>query len=150
MPKSKPFFLSADDEKEIIEAIQRAESRTSGEIRVHIEPATDQDPIEHAVEVFHELKMDETKQSNGVLIYIAVETKVFAIYGDKGINKVVPENFWNSVREIMQERFKKGEFKRGIIEGIDKAGEQLQKYFPWDRGDVNELPDDISRGDKDE
>ncbi len=143
-------FLSSIDEKEIVEAIRKAELKTSGEIRVHIEASTEKDPFQHAVEVFHYLKMDNTKESNGVIIYIAVESKVFVIYGDKGINEVVPENFWSSTKDIMQEHFKKGEFKEGIIAGVTKAGEQLQKFFPWQHGDVNELPDSISKGDDDE
>ena len=138
-------FLTAEEEAEIIGAIREAESATSGEIRVHIESATETDQMEHAAQVFHKLEMDKTKAQNGVLIYIAVKSKVFVIYGDKGINDVVPEGFWNSTKDVMQAHFKKGEFKAGIVEGIVKAGEQLQKYFPWIQGDKNELSDEISK-----
>ena len=139
-------FLSYDDEQEIIDAIRKAEKNTSGEIRVHIEQSAPEDAFKHAINVFHSLKMDNTKEQNGVLIYIGVESRVFVIYGDKGINNVVPDGFWNSTKDIIQEHFKKRDFKKGIIEGVLKAGEQLQKYFPWVHGDENELPDDISKG----
>jgi len=139
-------FLSYDDEREIIDAIRKAEKNTSGEIRVHIEQSAPEDAFKHAINVFHSLKMDNTKEQNGVLIYIGVESRVFVIYGDKGINNVVPDGFWDSTKDIIQEHFKKRDFKKGIIEGVLKAGEQLQKYFPWVHGDENELPDDISKG----
>ena len=83
---------------------------------------------------------------NGVLIYVAVEDKTFVIYGDKGINDVVPDNFWDSTKDIMQSHFKDGNFKQGLIDGILKAGQQLEKHFPWIHGDINELPNDISKG----
>lgn len=139
-------FLSNKEEEEIIEAIRTAEHNTSGEIRVHIEKASKTDHFDRALEVFHLLKMDNTKEQNGVLIYVAVEDKAFVIYGDKGINDVVPDNFWNSTKDLIQEHFKKGNFKQGLVDGILKAGEVLEQYFPWQKGDVNELSDDISKG----
>ena len=138
-------FLSLEDEQEIIEAIRIAENNTSGEIRIHIEKNAKKDVFERALEVFHILKMDNTKDANGVLIYVAVEDKTFVIYGDKGINDVVPSDFWDSTKELIQSYFKKGDFKQGLKQGVLKAGEQLQKYFPWQKDDINELPDDISK-----
>ncbi|MFC4720700.1 TPM domain-containing protein [Geojedonia litorea] len=139
-------FLSAEEEQEIIAAIREAELLTSGEIRIHIERTSKTDAFDRAMELFHFLKMDNTKLQNGVLIYVAVEDKTFVIYGDKGINDVVGTEFWNSTKDIMQVHFKKGEFKQGLIEGVKKAGEQLQKHFPWQHGDENELPNSISKG----
>lgn len=138
-------FLSEKEEEEVVEAIRTAEKRTSGEIRVHLEKTSNGDIWSRAMEVFHLLKMDNTKESNGVLIYVAVEDRNFVIYGDKGINDVVPPNFWESTKDAIVEQFKKGHFKQGLIDGILKAGEQLQKHFPWTEGDVNELSDKISR-----
>jgi uncharacterized membrane protein len=137
-------FLNSNEEQEVIDAIQIAEQNTSGEIRIHIEKGTKKDPFERAKEVFHLLKMDNTKLQNGVLIYVAVSDKTFAICGDKGINQLVPADFWDSTKNCIQSHFRKGEFKQGLIEGILKAGEQLQKYFPWKKDDINELSDDIS------
>jgi uncharacterized membrane protein len=104
------------------------------------------DPYERAMEVFHQLKMDETELKNGVLIYLAVEDRHFVICGDKGINDLVADDFWNTTKEIMKNHFKNGNFKQGLIDGILMAGEQLQKYFPWQQGDTNELSNEISKG----
>lgn len=145
MSKVKDFLTKAE-EQEIVEAIRMAEKNTSGEIRVHIEKTTSIDAYDRAMEVFHELKMDKTELKNGVLIYLAVEDRHFVICGDKGINDVVQDDFWNCTRDIMVVEFKKGDFKQGLIDGIKRAGEQLQKYFPWLEGDTNELSNEISRG----
>lgn len=139
-------FLSQQEEEEIIEAIRKAEKNTSGEIRVHIERSAKKDVFERAMEVFHLLKMDNTKHDNGVLIYVAVDDRTFVVYGDKGINKVVNTDFWDSTKNIMAEHFKKGNFKQGLVDGIIKAGEELEHHFPWKPDDKNELPDAISKG----
>lgn len=125
-------FLSEKEEGEVVEAIRMAEKATSGEIRVHIEKSHgEMDIFERAIEVFHLLKMDNTKQENGVLIYVAVENRDFVIYGDKGINEVVPNDFWESTKDAIVAQFKAGNYKQGLIDGILKAGEQLNKHFPW-------------------
>lgn len=139
-------FLTKDEELEIIEAIRIAEKNTSGEIRVHIEGESDKDHFDRALEVFHFLKMYNTKDENAVLIYVAVNDKKFVIYGDKGINKVVPHDFWNTTKDVMQSHFKKGDFKQGLVDGILKAGEELKVHFPWSIDDENELSNTISKG----
>ena len=139
-------FLTEEEEQEIIEAIRVAEQKTSGEIRVHIEKSSKIDAINRTMEVFHYLKMDNTKLQNGVLIYVAVEDKNFVIYGDKGINDVVPVDFWDSTKDIMLTQFKLGNFKQGILEGIVMAGNQLATFFPWEHGDINELSNNLSKG----
>lgn len=138
--------MSEEDEQEIVKAILEAEKNTSGEVRVHIEPHTRLDHFERAKEVFHVLKMDNTKESNGVLIYIAVNDRKFAIYGDSGIDKVVPKDFWDSTKDSIQAQFKKGHFKQGIIDGILKAGHELKVHFPWNANDTNELSNEVSKG----
>lgn len=138
-------LLTADEEQEIVRAIIEAEKRTSGEIRVHLEPHTKIDLLDRAKAVFHELKMDNTKEENGVLIYIAVNDKKFAIYGDRGINEVVPKGFWDSTKDVIESHFKEGRFKEGLIQGISKAGKELQVHFPWQDGDTNELSNEISK-----
>lgn len=100
-------FLTPAEEKEIISAIRTAESNTSGEIRVHIEATSDKEHYKRALEVFHLLKMDNTKDANAVLIYVAVKDHKFVIYGDKGINDVVPKNFWDTTKDVIQNQFKK-------------------------------------------
>jgi uncharacterized membrane protein len=139
-------FLSKEEEQEIVEAIRVAEKNTSGEIRVHIEKTTSKVPFDRALEVFHELKMDETQLKNGVLFYFAVADKNFIICGDKGINDLVVDDFWDCTKDKMSAQFKLGNFKQGIVEGILNAGEQLKKHFPWSTDDTNELSNEISKG----
>lgn len=146
MPNHVEDFLTPSEEQEVIEAIRIAELNTSGEIRVHIEKTSKGDATNRALEVFYMLKMDNTKLQNAVLIYVAVEEKNFVIYGDQGINNVVSKNFWDSTKDLIQSHFKKGDFKKGLTEGIIKSGEQLKKYFPYDTLDTNELSNDISKG----
>ncbi|MGI0105636.1 TPM domain-containing protein [Salinimicrobium sp. TIG7-5_MAKvit] len=138
-------FLSEADEAEVVAAIREAENKTSGEIRVHIEKTSKGKIWDRAMEVFHLLKMDNTKEDNGVLIYVAIEDRQFVIYGDKGINKVVPEGFWETTKDAISSRFKNGEFKQGLIDGILMAGKELQEHFPWSEDDTNELSDKISK-----
>ena len=146
MSKTIEDFLTPGQEQEIVKAIIKAEKQTSGEIRVHIEKTSNGDVNERAHAVFHLLKMDETELQNGVLIYVAVEDRSFVICGDKGIDKVVPENFWDKTRTAIETQFKHGDFKKGIIEGILMAGEQLKHFFPWTDMDKNELDNEISKG----
>jgi uncharacterized membrane protein len=138
-------FLTSKDEEEIVEAIRVAECDTSGEIRVHIEQICDIDVYERALDVFHILKMDNTKEQNGVLIYVAVDNKSFVIFGDQGINNVVDKDFWNTTRDKISNQFIAGNFKQGIIDGIEEAGKVLSNYFPWHHGDHNELDNTISK-----
>lgn len=138
-------FLTAKQEKEIVLAIREAERNTSGEIRVHIESSTQISHYKRAIEVFRMLKMYNTLQRNAVLIYIAVNDHKFVIYGDKAINKIVPNNFWDATKNIIQDYFKKGEFKQGIVEGILKVGKELKTHFPWTVDDIDELSNEISK-----
>lgn len=140
-------FLSAAQEEAIVNAIRVAEEKTSGEIRVHIEAHfSGQDPYLRAQEVFHLLKMDNTKLENGVLFYVAVKDKKFCILGDRGINQAVGAGFWNEVKEVMGSRFRESEYSKGLVEGIQLAGEQLAHFFQWETDDTNELSDQISKG----
>ena len=139
-------FLSPQEEQEIVNAILKAEKNTSGEIRVHIEASAKLDHFSRAQQVFHFLKMDNTKDENGVLLYVAVEDKKFVIYGDKGIDKAVPKGFWDTTKETISSHFKEGNFKQGIIDGVLKAGKELETHFPWHHNDTNELSDAISKG----
>ena len=139
-------FLSPQEEEEIVDAILKAEKNTSGEIRVHIEASAKINHFSRAQQVFHFLKMDNTKDENGVLLYVAVEDKKFVIYGDKGIDKAVPKGFWDTTKETISSHFKQGNFKQGIIDGVLKTGKELETHFPWHHNDTNELSDAISKG----
>jgi len=139
-------FLTPEEEREIIGAIRQAEDHTSGEIRVHLEPHSKLDAFDRAAEVFDFLHMNNTKLSNGVLIYVAVEDRTLVIMGDTGINEVVAPDFWESTKDIIIAHFKEGNIKQGLVDGILKAGQQLKKHFPRDKATGNELPDSISFG----
>jgi len=139
-------FLTKEEEQEIVSAIRVAEKNTSGEIRVHIEASADKDHYERALEVFHLLEMNATKDANGVLIYVAVKDKKFVIYGDKGINEVVPKDFWNSTKDVIQNHFINDNFEQGLIDGILSTGEELKHHFPYQQDDIDELSNDISKG----
>lgn len=145
MPKIEDF-LTTDQEQRIIEAIKTAEKNTSGEIRVHIEKITKKPSMERALEVFYYLKMDRTLLRNGVLLYIAVESKKVSILGDEGINAKVPANFWDNEIELVLSYFAKGQFAKGIELAIAEVGNRLKEYFPYQSDDSNELSDEISKG----
>jgi len=138
-------FLSKEEEQEIVLAIVEAEKNTSGEVRVHIEKHSNKTPLERAQEVFFELKMEATKDRNGVLFYVCVADKKFAIIGDEGIDKVVESDFWDCTKDIVISNFKEANFKNGLVEGILRAGERLKKYFPYQSDDQNELSNEISK-----
>ncbi len=139
----KAFFTPGEQER-IVEEIRRAEECTSGEIRIHLDRHSKGDPLEKAKKVFARLGMARTKSRNGVLIYIATDHRKFALVGDEGIHRAVPENFWEEVRKKMQEHFRRGEFCEGMCVGIRIIGDQLKTYFPVQKCDTDELPNEIS------
>lgn len=139
-------FFSEADKKHIVDAIEKAELETSGEIRVHIEEKCAEDVLDHAAYIFKELEMHKTELRNGVLFYVSYRDHKLAIIGDAGINKVVPEGFWKNIKEHLIKEFKIGNFAGGLAEGILMAGEQLKKHFPYQSDDVNELSNEISFG----
>lgn len=138
--------LTIVHKRQIIKAIQEAERNTSGEIRVHIESNCKGDVLDRAADIFAMLKMHKTELRNGVLFYLALNDRQFAVLGDAGINAVVPENFWESVKDEMLKHFVNNDMASGMAAGIEMAGEKLKQHFPYQKDDVNELPDDISFG----
>lgn len=139
--------LATAQEKELLDAIAVAESKTSGEIRVHIENRLAGTVLARAAEVFAQLGMDKTDERNGVLFYIAITDRKFAVIGDKGIDEKVPAAFWDTVRDAVQQHFKDGDFVGGLALGVTMAGDELAKNFPRNADDKNELSDDISIND---
>lgn len=137
-------LLNHQQDRQIVEAIKQAEINTSGEIKVHIENHCKGDVEQRSLIVFNKLKLNETQQRNGVLIYLAVKDHKFAIIGDEGINNVVEAGFWNDVKDLMLSHFTEGRFTEGLEQGILRCGEKLKTYFPHQTDDINEIPDDIS------
>jgi len=139
------FFTKTEKER-IRAAVAEAERNTSGEIRVHLDNHCRGDVMDRAAWWFKKLEMHKTELRNGVLFYMCVKDRKFAILGDAGINQVTPEDFWDNIKEKMQASFTEGSFTDGLVTGILMAGQQLQEHFPYQKGDVNELSDEISFG----
>jgi uncharacterized membrane protein len=139
-------LFSEEEKLSVEDAIANAERFTSGEIRVHIDSFCIGNPIRKAIRVFRRLKMYETSESNGVLIYIALKNHKLAIIGDKGINDKVPVGFWENEKNIIISYFKDARYADGLIEGIRLVGDQLKIYFPAQDSDENELSNEISFG----
>jgi uncharacterized membrane protein len=137
-------FFTEEQKEAIRKAIELAEEKTSGEIRVHIDRKCKGDVVKEAEKCFGKLKMHETEERNGVLFYLAIDSRVFAIYGDKGIYTKVGNEFWNEISAHMEKLFQKGNFTEGLAEGIAMAGNQLAKHFPHLSTDKNELSNEIS------
>ena len=141
----KPL-ISKHEQALIIKAIESAELKTSGEIRVHIENNCSGDPVVRAVLIFNKLKMYETAERNGVLIYVALKSHKFSIIGDSGINAVVPADFWNETKELLGNNLRNGQVAAGLVSAIEMAGEKLKAFFPLKSDDTNEQSNEISFG----
>ncbi|MEI6347675.1 MAG: TPM domain-containing protein [Bacteroidota bacterium] len=143
-------FFTKEQKEDIKLAIKDAELDTSGEIRVHLELNCEQDSMTQAAQIFKRLKMEKTIHRNAVLIYLAIDSRKFAIIGDEGINAIVPNDFWNDVKTNMLIHFRQADFVNGILSSVNMVGEKLKQHFPHQRDDVNELADDISFDDNKE
>jgi uncharacterized membrane protein len=141
-------FFTKEQQAHITDSIREAEKETSGEIRVHIETRLSGDVLDRAAWIFKRIGMHKTEKRNGVLFYLAVTNRKFAIIGDLGINSKVPENFWDEIKGVLEKHFQEAKFSEGLIKGIIAAGSQLKEHFPHQKNDVNELPDEISSDDQ--
>lgn len=137
-------FFTDEQSKLIQQAIADAERMCSGEIRVHVDMWCKGDVMQMAKKVFEKLKMHETSERNGVLIYLALADKKLAILGDKGIDEKVPDGFWDLAYTSMRKLFSEGDYTKGLQIGIGMAGEKLRTYFPYQKDDRNELSNEIS------
>ena len=138
------LFFNSEELSALHTSIHDAEKFTSGEIRLHVENVCKYDVLDRAADVFKELSMHKTELRNGVLFYLSIKDRKFAILGDAGINTKVPPGFWDSIKEVVLNHFKDGLYARGLSEGIEKAGLKLSEHFPYSKQDVNELSNDIS------
>jgi uncharacterized membrane protein len=147
-PWQKKEFLSDEEKTQMVQAVQKAEMRTSGEVRVFIESKCRyMDAVDRAAEIFYKLKMVETKDRNATIVYVAVKDRQAAVFGDEGIHKAVGEQYWADVVQKMIHSIKEKGMTAGIVQAIYELGEALATYFPYDKGtDKNELPDDIVFG----
>ncbi len=146
--RSADTLLTASDKQKLVEAIQLAEKNTSGEIRVFVESKLGKvDALTRAKEIFFKNKMNETKQRNGVLVYVAVNDKKIAIYADQGIYEKMGIEFWYTQVQEMTTHFKTMNYILGISTVVNEIGIALQNHFPFDGAtDTNELSDEIMIG----
>lgn len=147
LPFRKKELLSEQQKHQLVQAIRQAERLTSGEIRLYVESRCRYvDPINRAAEIFLQLGMEKTKHRNGVLLYIALKDRQYAIAGDIGIHEKVGGNFWKEKAQVMLDHFSRNEILPGIENCIREIGSALQAHFPYDGESGNELPDDIVTG----
>ena len=140
-------FLSKLDHDRIIEAIRRAESKTSGEIRVYIQRGKfETDPVMLAQKKFQRLGMYKTRERNAVLIFVAPRAHKFAVVGDQAIHEKCGEQFWQHVVDEMRVHFQNEKFSHALTEAVNEVGEVLATHFPRTSANTNELPDEIIEG----
>lgn len=137
-------FFTKEQQSQIRSAIKKAEENSSGEIRVHLESTLSGDVLDRAAWIFKKIGMHKTEARNGVLLYLAVTNKKFAVIGDWGINRKVNKEFWDEAMEIIQKHFREEKYSEGLAEAILLIGQQLKEHFPHQKDDVNELPNEIS------
>ena len=140
-------LIKKSEERKIVSAIKQAEKDTSGEIRVHIERwCKEGDPVARAIFIFDAIGMFDTRDRTGVLIYISLKSRMFAVIGDVGINAVIPQDFWNGIKDNLSSFFSNGQITEGIIEAVNQTGTILKEHFPATEDNPNEQPDEISYG----
>ncbi len=139
----KSDFIKQLDHPALEAAITRAESITSGEIRVVVlhEPAPD--PVVAAQAAFNRLGMAQTRERNGVLLFVAPASQTFAVIGDEAVHAKCGQAFWDELAAAMTGSFQRGEFTAGLLAGIDRAGALLAEHFPRRPDDTNELPNRV-------
>ncbi len=140
----KKRLISNNDEISLIKAIQLAELKTSGEIRVHLERRCKTDALTECQFYFKKLNMHLTKEDNAILLYLAVDSKSFAVWGGQGIHNKVTDAFWENIKNSSIDLFKQEKIIEGLEATIHECGEQLKTYFPIQANDTNELPNTIS------
>lgn len=138
-------FVSVIRDDAVIQAIQAAESHTSGEVRVVVSNRKVADPIEDAWRAFARLKMHHTSQRNAVLIFVAPDARQFAIVGDEGIHHRCGAAFWIRLADQLADGFKARDYTGALVQVIREVGQALAEHFPGRHDDVNELPDDVAR-----
>lgn len=139
-------LLTTEEKQQIVSVIQRVEKATSAELRVHVESVCKGEVLDRAVTVFNKLEMQKTALRNGVLIYVAFESRKSAIIGDENINASVHHDFWNECHGAMKEHFAKNDYVGGICAALTMLESELKEHFPYQADDVNELSDEISIG----
>jgi uncharacterized membrane protein len=137
-------FFTSEEQDRLIDAIAKAELNTSGEIRLHLESFCLGNEVKAAQKVFTALHMHQTKERNGVLIYIATVSHKIAIIGDEGIHNKLGSEFWERLVQKLIAQFRANKKAEALAECILECGEQLGKFFPRQHDDKDELSNSIS------
>lgn len=138
--------LSVDDQARVVEAIRLAELNTSGEVKVHLERFCKGDALDRAKEKFAKLNLHKTELRNAVIVYVAIEDRKAAIFGDEGIHAKVDDDYWKTELDLMLSHFKQGDYAGGLIQVVTDIGEKLKAEFPYNAAtDTNEVSNEISR-----
>ena len=129
-------------------AIKAGEATHSGQVRFVVEGALDGKPLfrgqsarERALDLFARLRIWDTAQNNGVLIYLLLADRDFEIVADRGIDARVGAAGWETICKAMEIDFRAGNFAGGVIKGIDAVSRHLAAHFPKHGAGPNELPD---------
>ncbi len=137
-------LIPPEEQNRLLDKIARIEKRSSGEVRIHVTDRRVKDPLETARRTFTDLGMAATRRRNGVLVFLSLPSRRFAIVGDEGIDRVTPPEYWDGLRDALARRFAAGQYCEGLLEILDRVEAVLAEHFPYEKGDVDELPDDIS------
>ena len=140
-------FLDQLDHDQIVRAIKEAEAKTSGEIRIYVQRGElDGDAFDYAQRKFRQLGMEQTRERNAVLIFVAPRARKFAVIGDEGVHKKCGDEFWQDLVERMREHFQHNQFTQALVEAIESTGQLLVRHFPKSSDRGNELPDNVVEG----
>lgn len=141
--KPKQFFQQIDRNR-IVAEIGKAERQTTGEIRVFISHQFHRDPVQAAQKQFRRLRMNRTRERNAVLIFVAPESRNFAVVGDEAIHKKCGAEFWTSVSQGIETAFHQGDFTGGLEEAVRRSGQLLAEHFPRRNPGPNQLPNTVA------
>ena len=122
------------DSDRIVRAIEDAERKTTGQIRVSIAPRFVGSAHKAAHKTFVRLGMTRTPHRNGVLIFVVPSRREFVILGDVAIHDRAGQEFWDRVASAMSERIRRGDLTDGIVHGIEASGAELAAHFPPEGG----------------
>jgi len=99
--------------------------------------------MERAVRAFYEKELYKTKDESGILIFISLLEHRVWILGDRGINAKIAPDFWRGIASDLSAGIKKKEYGKSVCQAISKCGEELSRFFPIKKDDINELTDEV-------
>jgi uncharacterized membrane protein len=141
-------YFSKSDLAKISATIGELERRTSGEIRVSVVRRRRWNERSLTVEElatrdFLHLGMDKTKDATGVLLFLLLSERRFRIVADRGINERVAQETWDEMAGILTTHFRDGHYLGGVLETLRRVGAVLERHFPRQSDDTNELPNTV-------